>query len=350
MINDKYVGKVKLKFIIIGAIILIATIISILVYFNSVINRPLKNSNSTIDIVVEEGEGFSAILEKLDKENYLRNKLFVKIKVRMDYKEINLIPGTYEIKTSVSLKELIKELQTEDINKNIISITIPEGYSIDDMAKLFEEKNLFSKEDFIEAIKKYPLPDYVINNSNKKYNLEGYLYPDTYNFEKDSTAEEVIRIMNNEFNLVLEKLEKETGKKLTANEIETLIIKASLIEKEVANSEEKNIVASVIENRLKNNMKLQFCSTVNYVIGYEGHEVLTYKDIEVESPYNTYKYTGLPVGPICSPGKLSIEAALSPDNTDYLYFVLSEDNKTHYFSKTSEEHEAAKTRAEQNRK
>ena len=136
---------------------------------------------------------------------------------------------------------------------------------------------------------------------------------------------------------------------ISDDELEDLIIKASLIEKEVKESSEKPIVSSVINNRLNKDMKLQFCSTVNYVIGYKDHEVLTYNDIEIDSPYNTYKYMGLPVGPIASPGKDSIIAALKPKDTEYLYFVLSEDNKTHYFSKTEEEHNAAKQKAEKAR-
>lgn len=345
MILSKHMGKSKIKYVFLGTLAcLIALVVGLLFYFNSVVDRPLSSNKKTIEIEVKEGEGFSNIIEDLDNRNLLRSKLCTKLKVRMSYKNISLIPGEYEISTDVSLKNLIKYLQTEDLNKNTVSITVPEGYSIDNMAKLFEENKLFSKYEFINAVKEYPLPKYVVDNPNKKYNLEGFLYPDTYKFNKDSTPDEVIKIMNDEFNKVLNNITKDLGVTISDNDIETIIIKSSLIEKEVSEPSEKKLVSSVIENRLNKNMKLQFCSTVNYVIGHEGHEVLTYKDIEIDSPYNTYKYQGLPVGPICSPGEESIIAALEPEKTDYLYFVLSENNKTHYFSKTAEEHEAAKAK------
>lgn len=336
--------------IICASIILFVAIVCIifLCYFKSVINRPLK-SDKDITITVNEGDGFSNVIEQLDKNNKLRNKYIVKLKIRMDYKDIKIIPGNYKIKKDVSLKKLIKILETEDFDKNLIKVTIPEGYNIEDMAKVFEKANLFSSDEFLKAIKEYDLPSYVKKDSRKKYALEGYLYPNTYYINEKETPEEVIKTMLDEFEKVIKEIESEEDIDISDDELEDLIIKASLIEKEVKESSEKPIVSSVINNRLNKDMKLQFCSTVNYVIGYKDHEVLTYNDIEIDSPYNTYKYMGLPVGPIASPGKDSIIAALNPKDTEYLYFVLSEDNKTHYFSKTEEEHNAAKQKAEKAR-
>lgn len=336
--------------IICASIILFVAIVCIifLCYFKSVINRPLK-SDKDITITVNEGDGFSNVIEQLDKNNKIRNKYIVKLKIRMDYKDIKIIPGNYKIKKDVSLKKLIKILETEDFDKNLIKVTIPEGYNIEDMAKVFEKANLFSSDEFLKAIKEYDLPSYVKKDSRKKYALEGYLYPNTYYINEKETPEEVIKTMLDEFEKVIKEIESEEDIDISDDELEDLIIKASLIEKEVKESSEKPIVSSVINNRLNKDMKLQFCSTVNYVIGYKDHEVLTYNDIEIDSPYNTYKYMGLPVGPIASPGKDSIIAALKPKDTEYLYFVLSEDNKTHYFSKTEEEHNAAKQKAEKAR-
>lgn len=336
--------------IICASIILFVAIVCIifLCYFKSVINRPLK-SDKDITITVNEGDGFSNVIEQLDKNNKLRNKYIVKLKIRMDYKDIKIIPGNYKIKKDVSLKKLIKILETEDFDKNLIKVTIPEGYNIEDMAKVFEKANLFSSDEFLKAIKEYDLPSYVKKDSRKKYALEGYLYPNTYYINEKEAPEEVIKTMLDEFEKVIKEIESEEDIDISDDELEDLIIKASLIEKEVKKSSEKPIVSSVINNRLNKDMKLQFCSTVNYVIGYKDHEVLTYNDIEIDSPYNTYKYMGLPVGPIASPGKDSIIAALKPKDTEYLYFVLSEDNKTHYFSKTEEEHNAAKQKAEKAR-
>ena len=149
--------------------------------------------------------------------------------------------------------------------------------------------------------------------------------------------------MLDNFKVRLKEIEKETGKDIQSSEIEKLIIKASLVEKEAVLDEERAKVASVIENRLKKKMKLEFCSTVNYVVGYDGKELLKNSDIKVDSPYNTYKYSGLPAGPICNPGKESIVAALEPENTNYLFFVsLKNQNGKQYFSTTAEEHERVK--------
>ena len=201
-------GKATLG-IIISVIIIIA--ISMACYYKSVINRPLKLKSDFITIDVKEGEGFSNIIENLSNKGILRNKLIVKLKVKLDNDNINLLPGSYDVKKDVTLKELVNILQSEDVNKNIISVTFPEGYNIDDIASELERNKLFSKEEFIEAINNYKLPTYVKNNSKKKYNLEGYLYPDTYKFEKDSTPEDVIKIMIDEFEKKIKEIENETG-------------------------------------------------------------------------------------------------------------------------------------------
>ena len=171
----------------------------------------------------------------------------------------------------------------------------------------------------------------------------------TYFFDKNFDAKSMIKVMLDNFDKKLSKLEKETGKKINKDEIESIIIKASLVEKEARLDEERPMIASVINNRISKGMKLEFCSTVNYVIGYEGNEILSYNDLKVESPYNTYKNAGLPVGAVGSPGYNSIKAVLEPADTDYLYFVLLYgENGKHHFSTNYEEHE--RVNVEQNKK
>jgi UPF0755 protein len=346
--------RIKKKSFFIGLaialIILITIVIGVIFYYKSVINSPLNTSDDSVIIEVNDGEGFNSLLSRLNEDGLIRNQLFVKLNLKLNDNVPKIIAGKYKVDKDVSLEQLIKILETEDITYNQISVTIPEGYDIDKIANEFEEQGLFTKEEFTQGIKEYPLPSYVKQNSKKKYNLEGYLYPDTYFFEKGANINDVISVMVKKFETVLKETEDESGKTLNDDQIETLIIKASLVEREVKLAKERATVASVIENRISKGMKLEFCSTVNYVIGNEGHEVLTYKDIEIDSPYNTYKYAGLPVGPIASPGKASIKAALNPETTDYLYFVLTEDNQSHHFSKTEAEHNAAKAEAEKKRK
>ncbi|WP_294350884.1 endolytic transglycosylase MltG [uncultured Clostridium sp.] len=333
-------GKMKrLKFMI----LIIAILLSGVFYYNSILNKPLKSDSDTIEIKVREGEAFNSIIEKLDTEGHLRNKFVLKLGIKLSQPNTNLLPGTYEVKEDVSLEKLLEILNTDDANTNQRIVSIPEGYSIDNIAKRLEENNICSKDDFLDAVKKYSLPSYVKENKNKKYNLEGYLFPDTYFFEEGTTADNIIEAMLDNFKSKLEEIEKETGIEVDDKDIESLITKASLVEKETVLDEERPLVASVIENRLTKGMKLQFCSTVNYVVGYDGKELLNNSDINVDSLYNTYKYSGLPVGPITNPGKESIIAALKPAKTDYLYFVLlkGQDGKQH-FSTTGEEHERVK--------
>ena len=343
--------KIKKKTIILTIIIfIVATIIGGIFFYKSIANSPLSISDETLNIEVKSGEGFNSLLSRLDEEGALRSKLFIQLKLKIDNYNPRIISGNYMVNKDVTLEELVKTLETEDTNYNQVSVTIPEGFNIENIAEDFEKAGLFPKADFINAVKSYPLPSYVKENKFKKYNLEGYLYPDTYFFKLDAKPSEVIDVMVKKFEAVLAETLNETGKNLKQEETENLIIKASLIEKEVKLDKERSKVASVIENRLSKGMKLEFCSTVNYVIGYEGHEILTYKDIAIDSPFNTYKNTGLPIGPVASPGKNSIKAALVPEQTDFLYFVLTEDNESHHFSKTEKEHEAAKLEAEAKRK
>ncbi|NLK93758.1 MAG: endolytic transglycosylase MltG [Clostridiales bacterium] len=331
----------KKKLLIFFTSILIILLIAIIYYYTSTTKYPFNKNSDNVVITVDNGEGFTTLIDKLDNMGIIKSKLCIKIKIKINKINPNILPGTYEISKDTSLDSLIKMLETEDLSKNQISITIPEGYTIEKIGKVLEDNNLFSANEFYEAVKNYPLPEFVSDNKNKKYNLEGFLYPETYFFNKDIEPNEVIKTMLDKFIQEFHEAEKDTGVSIDNKDIETIITKASLVEKEVKIEDEKGKVASVIENRLDKNMKLEFCSTVNYVIGYEGNTVLTYSDIKVDSPYNTYKYDGLPVGPIASPSISSIKAVLLPDKTDYLYF-LTKDGVSTYFSKTAEEHENAK--------
>ena len=327
--------------VIILVFILILSI-GVFLKYRSVIHKPLKSNNETITIKVDEGEGVNSLLNKLQSEGILKSKLFTKLVIKLGSEDTNIIPGEYEVNSNVSLKELLDNLRTEDLTKNQISVTIPEGYNIDEMAKLFEEKGMFSKDEFINAIKSYELPIYVKDSSEKKYNIEGFLYPDTYYFPKDAKPEDVIRIMNSSFDKVIKEISAETGVDINDNNLEMIINIASLIEEEAQRDDERKLVSSVIYNRLEQNMKLQFCSTINYAWG-EHIENLRNRHLEIDSPFNTYKNIGLSVGPIASPGKESIIAAVQPEETDYLYFVLLKDGDgKHHFSSSASEHEKVK--------
>ena len=337
------VKKFRIKLIIL--LLIIIAIVGSLNYYNYTIEKPLKTNKDIIAITIGEGEGFYNLLDRLDEEGILRNKTLIKLNLKLNNQSLDIVPGTYEIKTNISLDELIDTLKNTS-HKGDISVTIPEGYDIDEMSELFEEQGIFSKNEFIQAVKEYPLPSYIKSDSNKKYNLEGYLFPDTYFVNKDITPEEFITLMISEFDATIKSIEDEEGITISNEKLEEIVTIASLIEEEAEVEEERALISSVIYNRLNKGMKLKFCSTINYAWGEHLSQVLN-KHLEVDSPYNTYKNVGLPVGPISNPGKKSLIAAIEPANTDYLYFMLLyNQGGKHHFSATGEEHERVKLEEE----
>lgn len=310
--------------------ILFIGVLIFIVLYNRTIEKPLKANEKSVMIEVRQGEGFYDVLDRLDKENKISNKLLIKVKLSIDKREIKLNEGIYEIETDSNLDKLITSLESTAENRELIKLTIPEGYSVDEIAATVEEEGLCTKEEFINAVKEYTSPNFITVDNKKRYNIEGFLYPDTYLIKKGSDANQIIKMMLSRFEQVLRQVEDETGLNIKDEEIEKVITIAAMIEKEARFDVDRPLISSVIYNRLERGMKLQLDATVLYSLGYHVDVVLN-KHLETDSPYNTYKYEGLPVGPICSPGIKSIKAALMPTETDYLYYILQKDG-THYFS------------------
>lgn len=299
-------------------------------YLNTAKN-PIKSKQDVVTITVGEGEGLYSLLNKLENEDIIKNKVFIKLYLKLNNDDSNIVPGTYTVDSSVSLNELLKVLKTEDTSKNQVKVTIPEGYNIEQMGEKFEEAKLFTKEEWLSAVKSYKTPSFVKNSDKTRYSLEGYLYADTYMFKNDAKPNDVIEIMLTKFKAIIEQVQKETGKAISENDMSRIITIASLIEEESRIDEDRNQISSVIYNRLNKGMKLQLDATVLYAHGKHLEKVY-YKDLEIQSPYNTYYVNALPIGPIASPGIKSIKAAVQPDNTDYLYYLLTPDKKSHYFT------------------
>ncbi|ABR33293.1 MULTISPECIES: endolytic transglycosylase MltG [Clostridium] len=330
---NKYKSFRKLILLII--LFLFVITLTFVISYSSTIRKPLKSTEDSIIIEVKQGEGFYDILDKLDKENKLTNKLLIKVNLAIDKRKVNLTEGIYEINTNSSLEELIKSLENKDGDKDLVKLTIPEGYSIEDIAKSVEDKGICSKDEFIKDVKDYKLPSFVKNNNKKRYNLEGYLYPDTYLIEKGSNANDVIKSMLDRFEDVLKQAEDETKVEISDEDVEKIVTIASMIEREARVPGDRPLISSVIYNRLEKDMKLQIDAAVIYALGYHVDVVLN-KHLEVDSPYNVYKYKGLPVGPIANPGLDCIKAALLPEKTDYLYYIMKDDG-SHYFTNNYED-------------
>ncbi|GAB6149774.1 endolytic transglycosylase MltG [Clostridium novyi] len=302
------------------------------------IKYPFVSTTDKISVVVAKGDSLSNVINKLHKEGYIKRPDVIKLYINIRRIDTTIKQGKYNINTNISIDRFIKILN-QGFDDEIVKVTIPEGYNIEDIGKLLEDKGIIKKEQFIKSCKNYKLPQYVKQNKNTKYSLEGYLFPDTYRLKKGVSGNEIIKDMLEQFKLVINDIEKKNNK---INNLHEILTKASIIEKEARSEEDRFKISSVIDNRIQKQMKLQVDATVLYSLG-EHKKRLYYKDLNINSPYNTYKVKGLPPGPICNPGKPSIIAALKPQKTDYLYYVL-ENNKGHYFTKDYKDFLMAKER------
>ena len=292
-----------------------------------IVDTPLKINNEEI-VEVAEGDSFYGILDKLSEEGKIKNKFLVKLYLKICGIKPEVLEGTYKLNKSMTLNEFVNLLT--DSNKDKVYITIPEGYTIDDIAEKLEENNICNSKEFIDSVKNYELPKYISNNPNKRYNLEGFLFPDTYSFNKNENADFIIKTMLNRFEKVWQEIVEDLNISIPEEEIEKKVNVASIIEKEAVVDSERSLISSVIYNRIAIEMPLQIDATVIYSYGYHIEKMYE-KHLEIDSPYNTYMYYGLPIGPISNPGRASLMAALKPKETDYLYYLLESEN-THYFT------------------
>lgn len=321
MKNNKKIVNVTTIFVIMIIIITIWQCFKI-------VDTPLKIKDEEI-IEVAEGDSFYGVLNKLSEEDKIKNEFLVKLYLKIRGIKPEVLAGTYKLDKSMTLDEIIT-LLSNDSTIGKINITIPEGYTIDDIATELEENNICSSEDFINSVKNYDLPAYVSNNPNKRYNLEGFLFPDTYSFNENENADFVVKTMINRFEEVWQELVQSLNLSIADDEIEKIVNVASIIEKEAVVDSERSLISSVIYNRIAIEMPLQIDATVIYSYGYHIEKMYE-KHLEIDSPYNTYMYYGLPIGPISNPGRASLMAALKPEKTDYLYYLL-ESEYTHYFT------------------
>lgn len=292
-----------------------------------IVDTPLKINNEEI-VEVAEGDSFYGILDKLSEEGKIKNKFLVKLYLKICGIKPEVLEGTYKLNKSMTLNEFVNLLT--DSNKDKVYITIPEGYTIDDIAEKLEENNICNSKEFIDSVKNYELPKYISNNPNKRYNLEGFLFPDTYSFNKNENADFIIKTMLNRFEKVWQEIVEDLNISIPEEEIEKKVNVASIIEKEAVVDSERSFISSVIYNRIAIGMPIQIDATVIYSYGYHIEKMYE-KYLEIDSPYNTYMYYGLPIGPISNPGRASLMAALKPKETDYLYYLLESEN-THYFT------------------
>ena len=295
-----------------------------------------NGDNKNYVIEIPEGAGSASIANILRNRGIIQYafafKLYTRITGEPTYQK-----GRHTLNPTMSYAQLCEKLSgaPDQEDAGTKRVAIPEGYELRQIVDLLVEKGLGTKEAFMDEIENGSFDfDFIRKIPRTENRLEGYLYPDTYLFSVEDSAHDIIQKMLNAFQ---ENVVPAYEAVSTPYSLDQVIIFASVVEREAANDEERPIVASVFYNRIDRGMKLESCATVQYIL-QERKDILSNEDIAIDSNYNTYKYKGLPAGPIASPGLKSVEAVLEPADTDYLYFVATADGSQNLFSETFEEH------------
>jgi UPF0755 protein len=316
------------------------------IYLNSRKNdldSPASTDSSVVVFTINPGETAATIAPRLQREGLvLDSQLFLDL-VRYRGVDAQLEAGDYELRPNMTMDEIVETLQHGRLRE--VSVTIPEGKRAEEVAALLEERGLVDGETFLALVRdgssRY---DFLADRpADAPASLEGFLFPETYRIPVDYDAAQILDLMlvtfGERFSTEMRQTAAERG--MSIYEVVTL---GSIVEREAVVAEERPIIASVYLNRLAQDMYLQSDPTVQYALGYQEDTAQWWKipmsleeDMQVDSPYNTYMYPGLPAGPICNPGMASMQAVLEPADTTYLFFFSKFDG-SHAFAETYEEH------------
>lgn len=311
----------------------------------------LTDGDRAVTVTVAETDTVADVTDKLKDAGLIKHKLLFRFYCALTDAGQKIDPGIYELNDYYDYMALVNGMIATSDARKTVTITIPEGYEVAQILQLLADNGAADYEDLCDKAANFDFEYDFLNEVpyGEINRLEGYLFPDTYEFYMHDDAETVLnKFLRNFNNKMTEELYAQLdvlNERLAANGLDKsltlrdVLSVASMIEKEAATSGERTSIASVIYNRLcsDNFSHLQIDATVQYALG-ERKEVLTYADLEVDSPYNTYLYEGLPVGPIACPGLSCIKAALYPADTEFYYYALDLDG-THHFSRTRQEHE-----------
>lgn len=301
--------------------------------------RPVEHASADKIISIEQGTSTQAIIDKLQEEGIVSHPAALKLYLAITRRGDQLKAGDYKFDSPISPLQAIEQIRRGDVASE--RVTIPEGLNRFEIAqRLAEKTGKATEQEFLRLMNDTSL---ISDMDSRSRNLEGYLFPDTYNYTVKTTAQELVRAMVSRFKEVYkpEWIARTSQMNMSIHSVVTL---ASIIEEEARVPDERPRISSVFQNRMKIDMPLASDPTFIYAAvlerDYDGNPNNP-RHRRRDSLYNTYLYPGLPPGPIASPGRASLEAALYPENTDYLYFVVSGTEGRHKFSRTSAEHEAA---------
>ena len=326
---------------LLGAFLVLGVLGAIFViYFAATGGEDGPRKSAKVQVV--KGDTLSDVAAKLEGAGVIKNAFVFELQARYEGYGTEIKTGGYTFEPGQDSGEILHKL-TVGRAAPTFTVTIPEGLTIEETAATVAADSNVTATEFEEAARRTDY-GYAFLDSPDVETTEGYLFPAKYDFEKGVTARQIVDRLLEQYLLETQDLDfAEARERLDLTEHQGVTV-ASLIEKEAASPEEKPLIASVIYNRLREDTPLQIDATIQYALK-RPKENLSLDDLKVGSAYNTYENKGLPPGPICSPGRESLLAALNPANTDYLYYVLEEYGEEHFFTKSYEDFLRAKEKA-----
>lgn len=324
-------------------IILPVVALMVTFFYIRLILSPLASGNEPRDVLITIPPQASAnkVGAILEEHKLVRNQQAFALYARYKGLDSKIKTGEYRLNNGMSTPEVLRELVEGKLA--VQSFTIPEGFTITQVADLLVSKGFIDREKFFQTVASESYPYVFIKElQNNERRLEGYLFPDTYQITRGNSESAIINMMLKRFEKELNDLDYYALAQSAGLTLHQAVIIASMVEREAKVDEERPLIAGVIHNRLRISMPLQIDATIQYALGTTKPKIY-YKDLLLDSPYNTYRINGLPPGPIASPGRSSLLAAVKPTKTGYLYYLAKPDG-THAFSATLAEHNANKAR------
>ncbi len=307
------------------------------------------NANDTqiVEVEIPEGTPVSTMGDILEEQGLIRSSSAFSLLVRIQGAAANLQAGVHDLSPSMTMPEIVAALQEGAEEAGMLKVTVNEGLTVDQIAEVVADSTSYSAEDFLnlmtnqeflaQLVQQYPILTDSYNNPNVRYVLEGYLFPATYDVAQGETLESLVTQMVDKTNEVLSKYQADID--ASSYSLQDIMSIASLVEKEGQTTEDRKLIAGVFYNRLEQGMPIQSDISVLYALGTHK-EMVTYDDLEVDSPYNLYTNAGLPPGPMNSPSEDAIAAALEPTDNDYLYFYANLKTGEVFYTDDYEQHQA----------
>lgn len=311
-------------------------------YIKKTVETPNNGSSEQVSFSVKNGESLDQVSANLEKSKLVKSDFIFSLYMKASKRSGRIQAGEYQIAGNLNMKDVAGIITAGQVIST--RVTIPEGWTLEKMSDRVAAQKISTKEQFLAAVKYTKTRDQgydFLSGLSEGDSLEGFLYPDTYELSKNADENELITKMLNNFNTKFTNDLREKVKTSGMNTFEVVTL-ASMVESEAVTKEDRKLVAGVFEKRLDLGMPLQSDVTVLYALKTNKKDV-NYKDIQVDSPYNTYKVAGLPAGPICSPSIEAIDAVLNPTKSNYLYFLAAPDGKV-YYAATIEQHNQYKAK------